>query len=223
MLLAQQVLSDLPLSPRDAAMRLLAELRLRQQTINLKSLVSRFDDCELLEADIEGDGYCLPAPLLGPRHVIVVPLRGRGEERVRFTIAHELGHLARHFNGGETGDETEERWCDVFASELLMPRARVEAYACGARSLVAWLEFPERFKVSRHAAARQLWDYRGLILASERLDLKATEEYRRKRDALLAAARRVEEFGDTAITLDDGSAAFVRRSRNQSLFAVTQG
>jgi hypothetical protein len=188
----------------------------------LKALVTRFEDCELLEADIAGDGYCLPAPLLGPKHVIVVPRRGRGEERVRFTIAHELGHLACHFNGRETGDDAEERWCDVFASELLMPRGRVEAYARSAPSLHAWLEFPDRFKVSRFAAARQLWDYRRVILASERLDLHISEEYRRKRDALLTAARTVQDFGDTGIILSDGTPGVVRKTRGQSLLAVTQ-
>lgn len=222
-MLASAIFSDLPLSPREAAGKLLGDLMLSQQTVNLSSLILRFRDCDLLNVDIEGDGYCLPAGMLSNKTLVVIPSKGQGEERRRFTLAHELGHLACHYNGKRESIRDEERWCDTFASELLMPKIRVDAFARRVASLADWLKFPHDFRVSRTAAARQLWDYCRVVMITERLDAKPGDaRYDAVRRELIALAGTTDAEGDTFQKLRDGTGCFIRRSWNQGYIAVAQ-
>jgi hypothetical protein len=221
-MLASSIFSDLPASPREAAGHLLGHLRVRQQTINLSSLILRFRDCDLLEVDIEGDGYCLPAGMLSDKTLVVIPSKGQGEERRRFTLAHELGHLACHYNT-RRGSIDEERWCDTFASELLMPEARVTAFAQSVTTLSDWFKFPQHFKVSRPAAARQLWDYCRVVMITEKLNARPDDAryvaIRRELNALSVAGKMI---GDTFGKLGDGTACLVRQPPNQGYIAVAR-
>jgi len=90
--------------------------------------------------------------------------------RIRFTIAHELGHWICHANGTEEAaptycrsqdvsqdtDRSLEREANVFGAELLMPEAAVRE---------AWAAFPdtaglaERFGVSGLAAQWRLYSF----------------------------------------------------------------
>lgn len=56
------------------------------------------------------------------RPVIALNARGRSSCRMRFGIAHELGHFALHI-GVLTGDRLTETQANRFASSLLLPRA----------------------------------------------------------------------------------------------------
>lgn len=215
--------SDLPVGPREAAGQLLGDLMLSEQTINLSSLIVRFRDCDLLEVDIEGDGYCLPAGMLSDKTLVVIPAKGQGEERRRFTLAHELGHLACHYNSKRMSIRDEERWCDTFASELLMPKSRVEAFAATVTTLADWLGFPQHFKVSRPAAARQLWDYCRVVMVTERLDAKPGDaRYDAVRRELITLSLTTTVLGDTFQKLSDGSACLIRLFRNQNYIAVAK-
>lgn len=61
-----------------------------------------------------------------------------GFQRRRFTLAHELGHFVKHRGAEEIayvdnrdelasrGTDPNERWCNAFAAELLMPEAIVK-------------------------------------------------------------------------------------------------
>ena len=65
---------------------------------------------------------------------------GDGSQRRRFTIAHELGHYIQNRYSEEiayvdnrdelasTGTDPNERWCNAFAAELLMPESVVKKY-----------------------------------------------------------------------------------------------
>jgi hypothetical protein len=203
--LASTIFSGLPANAREAAGKLLQELMLSEQTINLSSLVHHFADCDLLEVDIEGDGYCLPAGMLSDKTLVVIPSNGQNERR-RFTLAHELGHLACHYQDDREFIGEEERWCDTFASELLMPRARVEAFERTVGTLADWLKFPGRFQVSRWAAARQLWEYCGVVMTSERLNaVRGDARYDAVRAELLALARATDGPKDRYRNLSDGT------------------
>ena len=89
--------------------------------------------------------------------------------RIRFTIAHELGHWICHARGlddaptfcrsqdlAQDADRALEREANVFGAELLMPEAAVRA---------AWAALPdtagvaERFGVSRLAAQWRLYSF----------------------------------------------------------------
>ncbi|HKS46624.1 MAG TPA: XRE family transcriptional regulator [Amycolatopsis sp.] len=54
------------------------------------------------------------------RTPVVGIMAGVPADRVRFTVAHELGHLILH-RGGQTGKQVEDQ-ADAFAAELLTPR-----------------------------------------------------------------------------------------------------
>lgn len=219
--LASQTFSALPAAPRQAARALLDALMLEEQTINLSALIQRFSDCDLLEVDIEGDGYCLPAGLLSKKTLVVVPAKGQGEARRRFTMAHELGHIACHYQARRVTDE--EQWCDTFASELLMPKERVLAFSKTARTLADWLRFPDHFKVSRPAAARKMWDYCSVVMITDKLDAKPGDaRYDGARRELIALALGTQGAGDTYQALSDGSACLIRRRRNQGYDAVAK-
>ena len=80
--------------------------------------------------------------------------------RQRFTIAHELGHLALHSNNV---DENSEREADQFASALLIPRAMLRRAVAEAADVDL---LRRRFNVSREA----LW----IALKDARLDSKVS-------------------------------------------------
>lgn len=67
------------------------------------------------------DAFCL---WRGDQPVISI-LAGIPGDRVRFSVAHELGHLVLHRNDRRTGADVESE-ADEFAAELLTPRKHVE-------------------------------------------------------------------------------------------------
>lgn len=90
-----------------------------------------------------------------------------------FTLAHELGHLRlgqSAVSKPELGLEVEnldERWCNEFAAELLVPLASVKAAHRPDRDLTEELdELALRFKVSTLVVLRRLYDA-GLMTANE--------------------------------------------------------
>lgn len=94
-----------------------------------------------------------------------------GEQRRRFTVAHELGHYMKHRNEDEiayvdnrdelasTGTDPAERWCNAFAAELLMPEALVKRYWAEGWSFE---QIRKRFNVSKAAMSNRL-NFLGLI------------------------------------------------------------
>lgn len=76
--------------------------------------------------------------------------RRKTPERIRFDVAHELGHLVLHSN--EPGGTAEqEREADAFASEFLMPEAGLEEYVRFNATVPDLLEIRKYFKVSAMA------------------------------------------------------------------------
>lgn len=78
--------------------------------------------------------------------------RRKTPERIRFDVAHEIGHLVLHSNEpGETAEQ--EREADAFASEFLMPEAGLDEYVRFNATVPELLEIREYFKVSAMALA----------------------------------------------------------------------
>ncbi|MDP0399789.1 XRE family transcriptional regulator [Tsukamurella strandjordii] len=97
--------------------------------------------------------------------------RRRSPERMRFDVAHELGHLVLH--GTSACDNTElEREADRFASEFLMPRRSIPEYLRQNPSVREILQVRSQLKVSAmaltyaaHSAGRiSDWQYRQLCI-----------------------------------------------------------
>ena len=96
---------------------------------------------------------------------LVVVNADRLKTRERFTIAHEIGHILRHYprikqKGGLFLEEKNsmfisicEREANIFATELLMPRAEVIAFHQRTKSIQ---ELAGMFQVSKQAMSIRL-------------------------------------------------------------------
>ena len=116
-----------------------------------------------------------------------------------FTLAHELGHLWRGESAvsamtmDSVAHNDTERWCDAFASELLVPRGALASVLAQDPSLVTQSSrLARRFAVSEAVALRALYDA-GHPLES---DLRA-----RLRPLLARRARAESAGGDFYATL----------------------
>lgn len=77
--------------------------------------------------------------------------RRKTPELFRFDIAHEIGHLVLHSN--EPPAAKQEREADIFASELLLPRAAILERVSQNPSVAQVLAFKNEFRVSAMMAA----------------------------------------------------------------------
>ncbi|MGO3327657.1 ImmA/IrrE family metallo-endopeptidase [Gordonia sp. (in: high G+C Gram-positive bacteria)] len=97
--------------------------------------------------------------------------RRRSPERMRFDVAHELGHLVMH-RAKDRDDTAQEREADQFASEFLMPREALPVQVRRNPTTSEVLEARARLKVSAMALVRALhhakrmsdWHYRQMCI-----------------------------------------------------------
>lgn len=97
--------------------------------------------------------------------------RRRSPERMRFDVAHELGHLVMHVAKARD-DAAQEREADQFASEFLMPREALSTQVRSSPTTTEVLEARSRLKVSAMALTRALhqagrmsdWHYRQMCI-----------------------------------------------------------
>ncbi|WP_372511642.1 XRE family transcriptional regulator [Nocardia amikacinitolerans] len=78
--------------------------------------------------------------------------RRKSPERIRFDLAHEIGHLVLH-DGEPCATAAVEREADAFASEFLMPEASIVEYLAPTPSVDDILQVRDQFKVSAMALA----------------------------------------------------------------------
>ena len=130
---------------------------------------------DLLGLRIEADDLGECSGMLRPAERLIVVNASEAmsgdtpTRRIRFTIAHELGHWICHAPSAESAptycrsqdisqdtDRTLEREANIFGAELLMPEVTVRS---------AWAAFPDRddlalrFEVSRLAAQWRLYSF----------------------------------------------------------------
>jgi hypothetical protein len=80
---------------------------------------------------------------------------GQNYRRQRFTLAHEVGHLLLRTN--QLSCPEEERFCDDFAAELLLPREAVLAAARNRRQdLATARDISDQFQVTLSSAVVRL-------------------------------------------------------------------
>lgn len=120
-----------------AAQRLLEENSVTALPVNVRTLARKF--ASILHDPLPGDvsGMLVPNPD-GSKKWVIVLNKSHTQERQRFTLAHELGHIllhqytSPHADGAQrvrfrdsqsaTGTDREEVEANQFAAELLMPR-----------------------------------------------------------------------------------------------------
>lgn len=108
--------------------------------------------------------------------------RRKAPERIRFDLAHELGHLVLHATEpAETA--AHEREADAFASEFLMPDASLDEYVHFNASVDELLKIRSYFKVSAmalaysaHQASRMSdWTYRQTCMTLSQMGFRSAE------------------------------------------------
>lgn len=78
-------------------------------------------------------------------------------DRVRFSMAHELGHLVMHLDKAAVSEERVEAQADEFASEFLMPEAEIKS-SLSHLGLQALAQLKRRWQVSMRALIRRARD-----------------------------------------------------------------
>ncbi len=128
-----------------------------------------------------------------PRPVVVRNPAKESSARMRFDLAHELGHLVLHY-GIETGDDLTERQADRFAGAFLFPR----------RAFVA--EFPRRTPLDWDAlyALKKRWKVSMAAIVHRAQDLGLLDPAQSKRAYMYLSktGQRKKERGDEDIPVE---------------------
>ena len=163
-----QMLSDVEAlnapDPKLVAARLIDDSGIDGPPLNLNRVIAQCDGLQVVEDNIDGDGYYVP---LGATGAEILVKASSAETRKRFTIAHELGHwaLARIVGSGSgesfqptsVGPWRLEEWCNAFAASLLIPEPWLMNYLheCSGVELARRLAAGhQRFLVSPNAFRR---------------------------------------------------------------------
>jgi hypothetical protein len=154
--------------PTLAAEKLLSKLDAREPPVDLSKVVSLWPNLFLTESELDGAGYLLPIGELGAE---ILVNEADADERKRFTVAHELGHWVLgltlkkkygHFSQPKDAHYAEvERWCDRFATNLLMPEFMIKSniHLADPKAVIEELiRAASKFKVSDSAIFIRLWE-----------------------------------------------------------------
>lgn len=181
----EQRLSALKLTglPSDLGQELLARSILTQSKqvgppVDLDAVHSLWTNLTVSLEDLDGSGYLLDFGLGGGEILI---RRRDGRVRRRFTLVHELGHWLLAANCWSPDDQSQavstvataaasstERWCDVLAVEVLVPRDWLAemAHSTPLQVLQSATQIADIFQVSRHAALSRISEVWGATVLS---------------------------------------------------------
>lgn len=174
--------SSTPLpNPDQISQRLLKKVEIHDPPVNLKKVLAIWSNVNVVDEDLDGSGYLLPLGRLGAE--IVVNQKDT-EKRRRFTIAHELGHwvlgLICEKKFGEFKQPPGvpraalEKWCDAFATNLLMPAPLVSSCLPPRDEpllIDAILRASDTFGVSEEAFFIRVWELLRIQVATLKQDL----------------------------------------------------
>ncbi len=76
-------------------------------------------------------------------------------DRLRFSIAHELGHLALHQNTADLADKDSELKADLFASEFLLPEESISTVLRSNITLTSLIQLKPKWGVSIQALIKR--------------------------------------------------------------------
>ncbi len=109
----------------------------------------------------------------------------KSAERLRFDLAHELGHLCMHQDISTAGQKIFEVQANQFASDLLMPATGVQASIRGQLSLADVMTLKKLWKVSAAAMVKRLhqlryisdWQYRSWFIELTKRGYRTSEPH----------------------------------------------
>lgn len=198
--------SDIPLDPKRAAafVRHLSDTHPLAPIPNLSRIVERLG-VVILALPVDGqkhDAFCWWHNDQRRPYPVIATLRGAPADRLRWNVAHELGHVILHRNGGGRDAEVE---ADQFAAELLTPLAALAHEMPAVPKLTSLYAMKARWMVSVQSLIRRGRElgvidedrygslFRQLSARGERMAERATFDVERPR-----AFRKMAEvmFGD---------------------------
>jgi hypothetical protein len=146
-------------APDAIASQLLDKSGQDRPPVSLDRVCELWPDLSIVSEKLDGDGYLID---LGARGGEILIRAGANEARSRYTIAHELGHwalrtsadLSTQCNGVGARSAAVEKWCDLFAANLLMPTSWLRRDLTSAKMSglpEALLQGPLTYKVSEQA------------------------------------------------------------------------
>ncbi len=103
----------------------------------------------------EHDAYSLWADTV-PRKPVIVVSAGKPGDRLRWNVAHELGHLVMHRSFDGSHVEREDQ-ANLFASELLLPSAVMRVELQPPFTLTKFAELKSKWGVSIQALVNCAW------------------------------------------------------------------
>src|SRR5688572_9530692 len=168
--------------PETLADQVLSVTGQRRPPTDVRSILGKWSKLSIVETDLDGDGFIVDLGEIGAE---IFVKKSKQETRKRFTLAHELGHylLQSHIRGEVKNDEV-ERWCNKFASGLLLPRLMLRTYlrTGGIQQLTEKLQKgPAIFQVSEQAFYMRISKLFPLSIIKVRLsktELSIVHEYR---------------------------------------------
>jgi hypothetical protein len=173
-------------NPVVTAEKLLAKAGITTPPVELAQVLSVWSNLFIVEEELDGSGYLLPIGELGAE---ILVNKDHREERKRFTVAHELGHWVLgltlkkkvgHFAQPKNVHHAEtERWCDTFATNVLMPEFMVKANVPHSDPVLAInliVDAAARFKVSEEAFFIRLWETLRFQVAFVAMEGRSGEE-----------------------------------------------
>ena len=123
---------------------------------------------KVIEIEDESGNFDGLATIIDSKYHIIVIAKAMPIERKRFTLLHELGHLLLPIGNLET--KQQERYCNVFASEMLLSETNVLNEFGRQRSRIAFEELKnvqEKYGISISAIVYKLGETK--IMSQERV------------------------------------------------------
>lgn len=137
---------------------LMSRTRMGVEPGPIKNLVALIESCGgiVIDRDLEVDdveALCRWVPGL-PKLFFVNG--GRPADRIRFSLAHELGHTIMHF-GRDCDPKLAEDQANGFASAFLMPAQEIKRDLKWSLTLTDLATLKRKWRVSMQAIARRAW------------------------------------------------------------------
>lgn len=161
-------------NPEYTAASLLDRSGQSQPRVDLRAVARLWPGLTITTEGLDGEGYLIDLGALGGE---IVVRASASRARQRYTAAHELGHWYLEDRGGcqvgvAVSDRSIERWCERFASSLLIPRRWLLSDLQEHRREIAGAvrTLPERYGVSDKALRVRIAEITPLTLYDIRLD-----------------------------------------------------
>jgi len=182
--------------------KLLEESNSSQPPVVLRHVVKLWEELRVEFEDLDGDAYFLDLGNIGSQ---IYLKKDSKKERQRYSLAHEIGHwVLKGYGFGastsyhSTRNDNEERWCNSFASELLMPRDwfREDVLKISVKGFLNEIfKLTTRYEVSREAFLIRITEVTPINILKIANDGKnQTTELYKSKEMLISTNKYIEKI-----------------------------